>query len=542
MNKTFKKIVGFLGAGALVAFSVASPVYAGVPSITSAKITGPNTLVINYSEAVTANAGDYSKFSGDLTGRSVASLGGNGSSSITLTLNGDPLPAGAVGYVTVGTNTVSVSGGQPFPGGVFSVADAQAPSLVSISIGSNDGMSAIGKVLKRFDISFRLNEAATNVSATVLGRSIAVNGSSSGPYSINYTMTGSDSEGNVPVVLSFTDASGNSGRASMSVSTGGSSSSSYSSNLITSNANSSGVLKIGDSILFTLTPSSISPNARVNGSYNGVPLSWYTNNGGATYNASYIVSAGNSDQPSPLQISGVSFTDQFGVVTNALSGNDIQKTIVASAPSIYQVTGVPTSSNTATPSYSFNSSKAGTIRYGGDCSSPTNYAYSGLNTVTFNVLSTGVHSNCTIIVADAAGNASNQINVPSFTVVDGAAATAPSVTTNPSSSATNPTANDLMAQLALLQNQLANAKSAQGNTSSGSSSTKYVFTKALSSGSSGTEVLELQKRLKSEGYLTATPNGNYGPATVAAVKAYQKAKGLSQLGTVGPGTRAALNK
>jgi peptidoglycan hydrolase-like protein with peptidoglycan-binding domain len=99
-----------------------------------------------------------------------------------------------------------------------------------------------------------------------------------------------------------------------------------------------------------------------------------------------------------------------------------------------------------------------------------------------------------------------------------------------------------MAQLALLQNQLANAKSAQGNTSSGSSSTKYVFTKALSSGSSGTEVLELQKRLKSEGYLNATPNGNYGPATVAAVKAYQKAKGLSQLGTVGPGTRAALNK
>jgi peptidoglycan hydrolase-like protein with peptidoglycan-binding domain len=145
-------------------------------------------------------------------------------------------------------------------------------------------------------------------------------------------------------------------------------------------------------------------------------------------------------------------------------------------------------------------------------------------------------------VADAAGNTSNQINVPSFTVVDGAAATAPSVTTNPSSSVTNPTANDLMAQLALLQNQLANAKSAQGSTSSGSSSTKYVFTKALSSGSSGTEVLELQKRLKSEGYLTATPNGNYGPATVAAVKAYQKAKGLSQLGTVGPGTRAALNK
>lgn len=542
MNKIFQKIVVSVGVGAFGLFSFVTPAFAGVPSLTSAKITGPNTLTIVYSEAVTANAGDYSSFTGDLTGRSVSALGGNGSNTITLTLNGDPLPAGATGYVSVGTNTVSVSGGPPFPGGTFSVADAQAPSLVSFSIASNDGVSAIGKTLKRLDVSFRLNESVANVSATIFGRAVAVSGSSSGPYSINYIVTGSDSEGNVPLVLSFADASGNAGRASMSVATG-SSANSYSSNLITSNANTSGVLKIGDSILFTLTPSVIQPNARVNGSYNGVPLSWYTNNGGATYNATYIVSTGNSDQPSPLQISGVSLTDQFGTVTSGLGGNDIQKTIIASAPSIYQVTGVPTQSLTATPSYAFNSSKAGTIRYGGDCSSPTNYAYAGLNTITFTVLSYGVHSNCTIIVADAAGNASNQITVPSFTVVDGAAATTPPVTTTPPpTSSANPTASELLAQLTLLQNQLASAKAAQGTTGGSSGSAKYVFTKALSQGSSGTEVLELQKRLKSEGYLTATPNGNYGPATVAAVKAYQKAKGLSQLGNVGPATRAALNR
>lgn len=72
--------------------------------------------------------------------------------------------------------------------------------------------------------------------------------------------------------------------------------------------------------------------------------------------------------------------------------------------------------------------------------------------------------------------------------------------------------------------------------------TTFTFTKALSLGSKGAEVIELQKRLKSEGYYTGPTNGSFGPLTKAAVMKYQKAKGLSQLGSVGPGTRAALNK
>ena len=70
----------------------------------------------------------------------------------------------------------------------------------------------------------------------------------------------------------------------------------------------------------------------------------------------------------------------------------------------------------------------------------------------------------------------------------------------------------------------------------------YVFSKNLASGAKGTEVLELQKLLVAKGFLTATPNGHYGPATIAAVKKFQKANGIRQLGNVGPATRAALNK
>ncbi|HVZ75738.1 MAG TPA: peptidoglycan-binding protein [Candidatus Paceibacterota bacterium] len=69
----------------------------------------------------------------------------------------------------------------------------------------------------------------------------------------------------------------------------------------------------------------------------------------------------------------------------------------------------------------------------------------------------------------------------------------------------------------------------------------YTFTSYLSPGDSSDEVLALQNLLAKEGYLTATPNGYYGPATTAAVEAFQAAHGIEQLGVVGPSTRAALN-
>ncbi len=76
-----------------------------------------------------------------------------------------------------------------------------------------------------------------------------------------------------------------------------------------------------------------------------------------------------------------------------------------------QVTPVPTPSSSSTPSYTFNSTAAGTIIYGGDCSSSTSSAIAGDNTITFNSLSAGVHSNCTIAMAG-----SNVLAVNSFTV------------------------------------------------------------------------------------------------------------------------------
>ncbi len=74
--------------------------------------------------------------------------------------------------------------------------------------------------------------------------------------------------------------------------------------------------------------------------------------------------------------------------------------------------------NTYTPSYSFNSSEAGTISYVGACSSSTMMANEGTNTITFNVLAAGFYDNCRIFVQDSAGNISSELNVSGFTVND----------------------------------------------------------------------------------------------------------------------------
>ena len=69
------------------------------------------------------------------------------------------------------------------------------------------------------------------------------------------------------------------------------------------------------------------------------------------------------------------------------------------------------------------------------------------------------------------------------------------------------------------------------------------FTSFLSLGSAGPEVILLQNTLQSLGFFPAniTPNGNFGPATEAAVKAFQTAHNLDSFGYVGPGTRSVLN-
>ena len=66
--------------------------------------------------------------------------------------------------------------------------------------------------------------------------------------------------------------------------------------------------------------------------------------------------------------------------------------------------------------------------------------------------------------------------------------------------------------------------------------------KNLSKWEESSQVLSLQNFLFGKGFLKANPNGYFGFGTFNAVKAYQKSVGLSQVGNVGPATRALIKK
>ena len=63
----------------------------------------------------------------------------------------------------------------------------------------------------------------------------------------------------------------------------------------------------------------------------------------------------------------------------------------------------------------------------------------------------------------------------------------------------------------------------------------------IKKGSNGADVKTLQTRLNANG-AKLTVDGDFGPATEVAVKAYQKAKKLTADGIVGPQMWAALLK
>ena len=105
----------------------------------------------------------------------------------------------------------------------------------------------------------------------------------------------------------------------------------------------------------------------------------------------------------------------FSLAIISCANNEEEKD-TEDVPVIAEVTAVTTPTDDTTPNYTFSSTEAGTITYGGSCSSSTTSATSGNNTITLVALSDGTYSNCKIIVTDSAGNVSNTLTITSFTV------------------------------------------------------------------------------------------------------------------------------
>ncbi|UJW59234.1 peptidoglycan-binding protein [Bacillus sp. A116_S68] len=79
-------------------------------------------------------------------------------------------------------------------------------------------------------------------------------------------------------------------------------------------------------------------------------------------------------------------------------------------------------------------------------------------------------------------------------------------------------------------------------TSTSSSNSSSLSGVVLRQGSRGSQVRELQTRLKNLGYLTSSVDGVYGPLTAEAVRKLQRQTSISADGVFGPQTLAQLNR
>jgi len=109
-------------------------------------------------------------------------------------------------------------------------------------------------------------------------------------------------------------------------------------------------------------------------------------------------------------------SDEDDLKESTTTDNDT--TTDTTAPILAEVTVVTTPTTDTTPAYTFSSTEAGTITYGGSCTSSTTSASSGNNAITFSTLSDGTYDNCTVMATDNASNSSIPLEITTFTVND----------------------------------------------------------------------------------------------------------------------------
>jgi len=482
-------VVGAITVAAIGMFAFVPSAFAAA-TIESLKLTGPNTITIVYSQPVYTSPGDYTAFTGSFAGESVTAVNGSGSNTITLTLSGS-VGSTATGYVTVGTNVQDVSDQQYFSGSTWNIVDGIGPALTSFSMNSSETNGAFTGTGNTITVSFGTNESVNIIQFTIDGHPISINGGGTGPFSGTYTLQSGDNQQSIPVNVTIADNSNNQTSASFTYAGGTTASGGVVSTAsgapvissITSNANTIGVLTNGNSITFTLVPLNPEPNARITGSYNGVPLTWATTNGGVNYVATYVIAPDQSSQLVPLQISNVTLVDQNGNSSAPASGYDIQKTISVTAVAV----GV--GANVATPET--------------------------VTTQTTATTGTGATTDTSALSAEIQSLESQLAT--------------------------------LQTQAGGVGGVSASAAAASGATTSGSTansqdgSAGFNFTEFLSIGSQNAQVTALQERLTSDGFYASPITGYYGTLTKAAVEKFQSAHGINVYGYVGPGTRLALN-
>ena len=156
---------------------------------------------------------------------------------------------------------------------------------------------------------------------------------------------------------------------------------------------------------------------------------------GSSLSGSYTVGATASGQDiSDLSVASISSENAESAATGGTQtgstvpnppnnlGDSSNIAIDVTAPTLAEVTPVPTPGSNTNPQYTYSSSEVGTNLYGGDCDGVDNTANAGNNTDTLDSdgagapFAEGVYSNCRVTVTDLYGNVSAPLAISPFTI------------------------------------------------------------------------------------------------------------------------------
>jgi large repetitive protein len=256
-------------------------------------------------------------------------------------------------------------------------------------------------------------------------------------------------------------------------------------------------------------------------------------------------------------------TDPTG---NIASSTNVTVTVDNTAPVISEISSIATATDT-TPNYVFTTNEAGTITYGGSCSSVTTSATLGSNTITLSTLAVGTYADCTITVTDSAANTSSVLTITSFTINPSSSTTGGGGgggSYTGSVSKTNVVTNNIVpvtpntpcssgAMFNVLTGKPCSVQVENGNVFKNEikNPNKYKFVRNIANvGVLGNDVKQLQIFLNQNGFTVSTAGAGsigketryFGKSTKKALALFQKSVGIKpSLGYFGPITRKYIN-
>jgi large repetitive protein len=123
--------------------------------------------------------------------------------------------------------------------------------------------------------------------------------------------------------------------------------------------------------------------------------------------------------PGDGQYSGCELTliDSSGNTSEPLLLGTVR--IDTTPPVLAEIKPVPKMILTNRPSYSFKTSKSGTLRFSGKCRGNVDKAVVGINHIALLTAETGVYDDCTMTLTDSSNNRSQPLKISPFMVVGG---------------------------------------------------------------------------------------------------------------------------